>query len=436
MIERRGLTLLGIALTNLSDAGAVQLVLPFDRAPRPGHGRRPGARPVRFGRDHARGARRPRPGGVGAAASRLPDRSPRPFAPAGTRGERARAPRRRAARPRARSSATALRTRSRTSAGCGPARRRPRSRPPRRPRPAARRARVRARARSRRRRGHTMVSATRGSARSRCSERRPAARAISAWRGPARTAADTGIAWGAFAGGGEDRDRAGGPVGEHGVTLPATWQHALVSRGPIARAVLRQCGRQHAFPRGVHGRRTAAGMRGFAGRALGARWRDRRARSCGGCPRGARSARVHGRRQSAGYATPRARHSRWSRSIASAAASGRASSASAASRRSSIVTPRASRREATEPADGGALVAGRVPASQHEADPQRVVQGHLRQLARGGDHERLVAGLRERGGSARRDCRRWSCERMFAQRSDECNDDSQDSPHARPSGPE
>ena len=31
MIERRGLTLLGIALTNLSDAGAVQLVLPFDR---------------------------------------------------------------------------------------------------------------------------------------------------------------------------------------------------------------------------------------------------------------------------------------------------------------------------------------------------------------------------------------------------------------------
>jgi DNA polymerase-4 len=32
MIERRGLTLIGIALTNLADAGAVQLVLPFDRA--------------------------------------------------------------------------------------------------------------------------------------------------------------------------------------------------------------------------------------------------------------------------------------------------------------------------------------------------------------------------------------------------------------------
>ncbi|HUO71115.1 MAG TPA: DNA polymerase IV [Solirubrobacteraceae bacterium] len=31
MIERRGLTLIGIALTNLADEGAVQLVLPFDR---------------------------------------------------------------------------------------------------------------------------------------------------------------------------------------------------------------------------------------------------------------------------------------------------------------------------------------------------------------------------------------------------------------------
>jgi DNA polymerase-4 len=32
LIERRGLTLLGIALANLSDRGALQLVLPFDRA--------------------------------------------------------------------------------------------------------------------------------------------------------------------------------------------------------------------------------------------------------------------------------------------------------------------------------------------------------------------------------------------------------------------
>ncbi len=32
VIERRGITLIGIALTNLADVGAVQLVLPFDRA--------------------------------------------------------------------------------------------------------------------------------------------------------------------------------------------------------------------------------------------------------------------------------------------------------------------------------------------------------------------------------------------------------------------
>ncbi len=49
--------------------------------------------------------------------------------------------------------------------------------------------------------------------------------------------------------------------------------------------------------------------------------------------------------------------------------------------------------EATEPAHGGALVASRVSAPQHEADSQRVVQGHLRQLARGSHHQRLVASL-------------------------------------------
>jgi DNA polymerase-4 len=32
IIERRGLTLIGITLTNLTDVGAVQLMLPFDRA--------------------------------------------------------------------------------------------------------------------------------------------------------------------------------------------------------------------------------------------------------------------------------------------------------------------------------------------------------------------------------------------------------------------
>jgi len=32
LIERRGLTLVGVALTNLSDEGAVQLTLPFNRS--------------------------------------------------------------------------------------------------------------------------------------------------------------------------------------------------------------------------------------------------------------------------------------------------------------------------------------------------------------------------------------------------------------------
>ena len=32
LIERRGLTLIGISLTNLADAGAVQLTLPFNRS--------------------------------------------------------------------------------------------------------------------------------------------------------------------------------------------------------------------------------------------------------------------------------------------------------------------------------------------------------------------------------------------------------------------
>ncbi len=33
MIERQGITLVGVALTNLQDDGAVQLALPFERAP-------------------------------------------------------------------------------------------------------------------------------------------------------------------------------------------------------------------------------------------------------------------------------------------------------------------------------------------------------------------------------------------------------------------
>ena len=62
MIERQGLTLIGIALTNLYDRGAVQLMLPFDRDARPRRGRRQRARPVRVEGDHTRGAGRSRSG--------------------------------------------------------------------------------------------------------------------------------------------------------------------------------------------------------------------------------------------------------------------------------------------------------------------------------------------------------------------------------------
>ena len=76
MIERRGLTLIGIALTNLSDRGAVQLVLPFDRAPRPRRGRRPRAGPVRLEGDHARRAGRPATRGCGCrCCPTRPDRA-------------------------------------------------------------------------------------------------------------------------------------------------------------------------------------------------------------------------------------------------------------------------------------------------------------------------------------------------------------------------
>ena len=73
MIERQGITLVGIAVANLENDDAVQLALPFERS-------RGGAldaalderaRAVRVGRGHARGAARPRPGLVGAAAARL-----------------------------------------------------------------------------------------------------------------------------------------------------------------------------------------------------------------------------------------------------------------------------------------------------------------------------------------------------------------------------
>ena len=73
MIERDGLTLIGIALGNLGDDRAVQLALPFETPPRPRprHRARRGARPLRDDLDHARRAARPRPGPDDADAPRL-----------------------------------------------------------------------------------------------------------------------------------------------------------------------------------------------------------------------------------------------------------------------------------------------------------------------------------------------------------------------------
>ena len=72
MIERRGLTLLGVAVSNLDDERAVQLALPLDR--RSGAALDAALDEVRdrFGsrRGHAGGAARPRPG---PAVPLLPD---------------------------------------------------------------------------------------------------------------------------------------------------------------------------------------------------------------------------------------------------------------------------------------------------------------------------------------------------------------------------
>ena len=204
IIERRGLTLIGITLTNLTDVGAVQLVLPFDRAREPRRGGRRGARPVRLEGDHARRAGRPRPGDLGAAAAGLGSTGPG----------------------------------SRTLAI------------------------------------HSRVRQVQ--------------------------------------------------------------RHRPISRHPPRHAqTLEQL---HRLP---------------------------------GC-------------------------------------SGSASSAPAATRRSPIVTSRRLEREPAEPPDRGTLVAARVAAAQHEADPQRVVQRHLGQLARGRHDKRLVAGLERPAEAGRRDSRRWS----------------------------
>ena len=67
LIERRGLTLLGVAVANLVDDGAVQLALPLDApaARRPRRRARRGPRPLRLRGRHARRAARP------AAAGRV-----------------------------------------------------------------------------------------------------------------------------------------------------------------------------------------------------------------------------------------------------------------------------------------------------------------------------------------------------------------------------
>ena len=73
MIEREGLTLVGIAVANLDDDDAVQLALPFDRAS--GGALDAALDDVRerfgIGRRHPRRAPRPRPGHHDADAPRL-----------------------------------------------------------------------------------------------------------------------------------------------------------------------------------------------------------------------------------------------------------------------------------------------------------------------------------------------------------------------------
>src|SRR5438045_5810497 len=46
----------------------------------------------------------------------------------------------------------------------------------------------------------------------------------------------------------------------------------------------------------------------------------------------------------------------------------------------------------SEPPDGGALKAARIPVTENEAHPQRIIKADPRQLPGGGDDERLVAG--------------------------------------------
>ena len=77
-IEREGVTLVGLSLTNLEDADAVAARAPArrDEDARAGRGGGRRARPLRPAADHARRARRPRPGHRDAAAAdMIEDRS-------------------------------------------------------------------------------------------------------------------------------------------------------------------------------------------------------------------------------------------------------------------------------------------------------------------------------------------------------------------------
>ena len=92
-IERAGITLVGVALGNLEDARAIQLVLPFEPPRRAlDADARQRARPLRLGRHHPRRAARPRPGPGGPAAARLRTRRlpSRPSGYATRHGRRAR----------------------------------------------------------------------------------------------------------------------------------------------------------------------------------------------------------------------------------------------------------------------------------------------------------------------------------------------------------
>ena len=73
MIERRGVTLIGVSVGNLDNGDVIQLALPFDRTQRElaRRGARRRARPVRIGFGHPGGVARPGSGLVDPDAPRL-----------------------------------------------------------------------------------------------------------------------------------------------------------------------------------------------------------------------------------------------------------------------------------------------------------------------------------------------------------------------------